>query len=79
MLAGAVVALLAKPLYAQPKVIEIPMYSIGSQTYYIDSIIKGAGKHSMLVDTGSGYSVINETTLSQLMQSGDAQYISKLK
>ena len=57
----------------------IPMHSLGTHTYYIDSQIHGAGEYSMLVDTGSGYSVINEETLSRLMLKGEAEYVSKLR
>lgn len=58
---------------------QIPMHSKGSQTYYIDSAFPGAGEVSMLVDTGSGYSVINEETLNHLKSLGNAEYISQLK
>ncbi len=57
----------------------IPMHSQGTHTYYINSSIQGAGEYSMLVDTGSGYSVINEETLDRLLNSGQAEYVSKLR
>ena len=57
----------------------IPMHSQGTHTFYIDSQIHGAGEYSMLVDTGSGYSVINEETLQLLMANGQAKYVSKLR
>ena len=45
---------------------QIPMQTYGASTYSIDSEIPGAGKFSMLIDTGSAYSVINEETLATL-------------
>ncbi|MDO6459105.1 retropepsin-like aspartic protease [Granulosicoccaceae sp. 1_MG-2023] len=58
---------------------QIPMHSRGTNTWYIDSAIADAGRHTMLVDTGSGYSVINEETLARLIESGEAEYVSKLR
>lgn len=57
----------------------IPMHSQGSHTYYIDSEIPGVGEFSMLVDTGSGYSVINEYTLDQLIEKDQVEFVSKLR
>ncbi len=72
-------AFIVKPLYAQEPIKEILMHSHGSQTYYIDTDIASIGHFSMLVDTGSGYSVINEGTLQRLIAVGQASYISKLR
>ncbi len=73
------ISIFATPLCAEQRVEKIPMHSHGAQTFYIDSEIVGAGNFSMLVDTGSGYSVINEETLQQLLVGGQAEYISKLR
>ncbi|MCB1755730.1 MAG: clan AA aspartic protease [Gammaproteobacteria bacterium] len=76
----AALALIALPLQAQDLGTQlIPMHSHGSHTYYIHSEIPGAGEYSMLVDTGSGYSVINEDTLAKLLEGGQAEYVSKLR
>ncbi len=72
-------ALTATFVCAQESSNYIPMYSHGSQTYYINSEIADVGEYSMLVDTGSGYSVINESTLQQLLATNQAHYISKLR
>ena len=55
------------------------LQSIGTDTYYIKGEIKGGGSASLLVDTGSGYSVINHTTLRRLKKTGDAVYLKKLE
>jgi hypothetical protein len=73
-------ALFAMPLIAETQSPEqIPMHSKGAHTYYIESEIHGAGEFSMLVDTGSGYSVINENTLNQLVAAGKAEYIRRFR
>lgn len=58
---------------------EVALQSQGSQTFYIDSMIHGAGEASLLVDTGSGYSVINQETLTSLQEQGHARFIKNLK
>jgi len=45
----------------------------------VDGHIEGSGDSSFLVDTGSGYSTISETTLAQLKQSGHAEYVKRLE
>ena len=57
----------------------IPMQTYGASTYYINSEILGAGQYSMLVDTGSAYSVINEETLASLSSNGQAFFVKKLR
>lgn len=57
----------------------IPMQTYGSSTYYINSEILGAGQYSMLVDTGSAYSVINEETLASLHSKSQASFVKNLR
>jgi predicted aspartyl protease len=57
----------------------IPMQASVASTYYINTEILGAGQHSMLVDTGSAYSVINEETLAYLSSNGQAKFIKQLR
>ena len=57
---------------------QIPMQTYGARTYYVDSEIPGAGHFSMLIDTGSAYSVINEETLASLSSAGQAHFVKKL-
>jgi predicted aspartyl protease len=54
------------------------MQTYGARTYYVDSEIPGAGHFSMLIDTGSAYSVINEETLASLSSAGQAHFVKKL-
>jgi predicted aspartyl protease len=55
------------------------MQTYGAHTYYISSEIPGAGHFSMLVDTGSAYSVINEETLASLSDEGRAHFVKNLR
>lgn len=72
--------ILASPwVGADPQQRLIPMQTHGASTYYIDSEIHGAGQFSMLVDTGSAYSVINEETLASLNSKGRAHFVKKLR
>lgn len=58
---------------------QVPMQTHGAHTYYISSEIPGAGQFSMLIDTGSAYSVINEETLASLSSKGQAHFVKKLR
>lgn len=56
----------------------IPMRHNGAATYYIGGSIAGYGPVEFLVDTGSGFTTINQHTLSVLKRSGDATFVRKL-
>lgn len=75
-----VLMLLVSPwVGAEPVQQLVPIQTYGASTYYISSEIHGAGKYSMLVDTGSAYSVINEETLAALNAEGRAHFVKKLR
>ena len=56
----------------------VPIRSKGTSAYYIEGHIEGFGTTQLLVDTGSGYTTINEETLAVLQQSGRARYLRNL-
>ncbi len=58
---------------------DIPLYNQGASTLYVNSTIQGSGESRMLVDTGSGHTVINEVTLSKLITSGDAEFLRNIQ
>lgn len=64
---------------AEPRQQSIPMQVENNHNFYVQSSIEGAGFTSLLVDTGSGYSTITESTLRELQKSGKAMYLRKLK
>jgi len=55
------------------------MQNQGASTFYVHSTIHGSEECLMLVDTGSGHSVINEATLASLKASGNASFIKNLR
>lgn len=57
---------------------QVPMRDKGAATYYVDGEIRGAGKVDLMVDTGSGYTVINEETLALLKEFDGAVYVKEL-
>ncbi len=65
--------------FADSNTQQVSLKTIGTNTYYVDGRIEGSGDSSFLVDTGSGYSTISESTLVQLKQKGHAIYIKKLE
>lgn len=54
------------------------MQSRGAATYYVPGEILGVGPVDLMVDTGSGYTTINEETLAALKQDGRAKYVKDL-
>lgn len=58
---------------------QVPMREKGSATFYVQANIRGAGDTELLVDTGSGYVTINESTLSALKRAGTARYLRTLQ
>lgn len=58
--------------------VRVPMQDKGVATYYVPGEIQGVGTVEFMVDTGSGYTTINEETLSKLKARGDARFVKKL-
>ena len=47
-------------------------------TYYVEASMLGSGSVEFMVDTGAGYTTINENTLARLMAADNAVYIGEL-
>lgn len=56
----------------------VPLIDKGISTYYVEGHIDGAGVVDMLVDTGAGYTAINEVTLEKLKRNGLAEHVRDL-
>ena len=56
----------------------VPMHEKSAQTFYVPGDIKGYGAVELMVDTGSGYTTINEATLAELKRHGGARYLRQL-
>lgn len=56
----------------------VPLHEKGASTFYIAGHIEGYGQTEFMVDTGSGYTTINEHTLGILKAKGKAEYSKQL-
>lgn len=54
------------------------MQDRGVSTFYVQGHVEGSGTAPFMVDTGSGYTTINEHTLDALKVSGNAQFVKNL-
>ena len=63
---------------AAPFETAIPMNRKGTATYYIQGSISGFGDVEFMVDTGAGYTTINEDTLVALQLAGQAEFVTRL-
>jgi predicted aspartyl protease len=57
---------------------EIPMNQKQLATYYVQASMLGSGDVEFMVDTGAGYTTINEFTLERLIAADNAVYIGEL-
>jgi predicted aspartyl protease len=57
----------------------ITMKEKAAATFYVPTHIEGFGDTELMVDTGSGYVTINETTLQSLKRKGGARYVKQLQ
>lgn len=64
---------------AEPMQTRIAMIEKSAATFYVPAEITGFGATELMVDTGSGYVVINETTLAALESQGQARYVKQLR
>jgi len=56
----------------------VPMVRKGAATFYVHGDIGGYGNVEMMVDTGAGYTTINQATLAVLQKNGNAEYVKEL-
>jgi predicted aspartyl protease len=57
----------------------VAMIEKSAATFYVPAEISGFGATELMVDTGSGYVVINEVTLEVLERNGQARYVKPLR
>jgi hypothetical protein len=76
---GLTLALIVTPASAESDATRIPMREKGSATFYVPANIRGAGDTELLVDTGSAFVTISETTLGALKRAGNARYVKNLQ
>lgn len=66
-------------LHAEPFSTRVAMIEKAAETFYVPARIAGYGDAEFMVDTGSGYVTINEHTLAELNQTGQARYLRRLR
>ena len=64
---------------AEPFQTRIAMIEKSAATFYVPAEITGLGATELMVDTGSGYVVINENTLAELERQGQVRYVKQLR
>ena len=57
----------------------VVMEEKSAATFYVSAQLAGYGSVELMVDTGSGYMTINETTLDALRREGTARYVKQLQ
>ncbi len=66
-------------LQAEQFIFDVPMHLKSASTYYISGKIGSMPATEFMVDTGSSYMTINETTLTKLRSVANPRYIRDLK
>lgn len=57
----------------------VPIHDKGAQTFYIDGKLGNLDATEFMLDTGSGYLVINQDSLAKLKKRGQAGYVKDIK
>ena len=79
LVAGFSLLLVSAAVYGEGSQQSVGLKTIGTDTYYVDGQFEGVSATALLVDTGSGYSTINQETLHQLKETGNAVYLKKVE
>lgn len=75
---GLAVFWMMGPAVSQEFDVRVPMQEKSAATFYVNAEIDGYGDSEFMVDTGSGYMTINETTLAALVENKQAEYLKDL-
>ncbi len=79
LVAGFISLLMTAAVHGDGPQQSVRLKTIGTDTYYVDGQFEGVDATALLVDTGSGYSTINQETLRQLKETGNAVYLKKVE
>lgn len=71
--------LVTGPSLAETYSTRVAMIEKPAATFYVPTRIAGSGIAEFMVDTGSGYVTINEHTLAEVTQTGQARYLRQLR
>lgn len=70
---------LSLPVSAEQYDIVVPIHEKGAATFYLQGKLGDLDYSDFMVDTGSGYLVINQESLALLKKSGQAGYVKDIK
>lgn len=71
--------LMSLPVVAAQFNAVVPIHDKGAQTFYVKGQLGNLDTSEFMLDTGSGYLVINQESLAQLKESGQAGYVKDIK
>ncbi len=75
---GVVLVALLRAAYASDFDTVIPIVDKGAVTYYVAGRVEGYGDTDFMVDTGSGYTAINQEMLEALRRQGKVEYVHQI-
>lgn len=64
---------------AGQRTISIPIHKRGASTFYVKARLGDLNDEDFMVDTGSGYLIINQASLARLKKAGQADYQKNIK
>jgi predicted aspartyl protease len=67
------------PVFAEQYNIAVPIHEKGAATFYLKGKLGSLDYADFMVDTGSGYLVINQESLAKLKKAGQAGYVKDIK
>ena len=71
--------LVASGACARQQNISIPIHNRGASTFYVKARLGNLGVDDFMVDTGSGYLIINQASLARLKKAGQVNYLKNIK
>jgi hypothetical protein len=75
----SLICVLSLPVTAAPFNAVVPIHDKGAQTFYVKGKLGSLDATEFMLDTGSGYLVINQQSLAQLKEKGQAGYVKDIK
>ena len=70
---------LSLPILAEQPTITVPIHDKGAATFYLKGQLGDLASADFMVDTGSGYLVINQESLAQLKKTGQVAYVKEIR
>ena len=67
------------PTFATPFNAIVPLKDKGAKTFYVKGKLGDLEYTEFMIDTGSGYMAINQTSLNRLKETGQALYVKDIK